>query len=141
LYLSTSEIAGFDVLPAGDKCQIILALVRAYVAIDIVELARLRPPPVYECAVRYGFQPSVDKWLDVQRALETGEASCNSLAAWRVAELLLDGEQATPYIRTQTQHKPEGGLLDVFHVIVRRPLPAPYDWEDPSLTLGMPAGG
>jgi len=138
MYLSRSELAGFDVLPDEDKCRAILETVRLFIFYDKLEIARLGLPPLYTAGIRYRFQAEIDDWQDAYRMQQTKAASCNSLAAYRCAELQLAGEKATPYVCTQTVTNPDGSRLDVFHVIVRRPYPAPYDWEDPSLTLGMP---
>jgi hypothetical protein len=137
VYIARDELAAFDYLSDAAKCRIILAKVRALVVNDL-EILREVPgiPPLYESGVVYRFQPATDDWQDILRALETGAASCNSLAAWRCAELRADGENATPYIRSASTLNPDGTRADLFHVIVRRPT----TWEDPSVTLGMPPG-
>jgi len=134
-----TELAGFDVLPDADKCRLILETVRLFIFYNRIEIARLKLPPLYQSGIVYRFQGDVDDWQDACRMQITKAASCNSLAAYRCAELNLDGEDATPYVCTQTVTNPDGSKLDVFHVIVKRPRPPPYDWEDPSITLGMPA--
>jgi hypothetical protein len=139
MYIARHELGGFDWLPAGEKCRIILETVRLFVFVDRLELAKLDLPSIYEVGLRYAFQPAVDEWLDVARMLQTGQASCNSLAAWRVAELQNAGVDARPFVRTQTVQREDGSVLDVFHVMVWRPSdPPPFQWEDPSVALGMP---
>jgi hypothetical protein len=139
VYLSTTELAGFDVLGDAEKCRCILETVRLFIFYNRIEIAQLKLPPLYESGIVYRFQGAVDDWQDAWRMLHTKAASCNSLAAYRCAELQLDGEDARPYVCTQTVRNRDGSQLDVFHVIVKRPRPPPYDWEDPSITLGMPA--
>jgi len=146
MYISRQELAAFDVLSSAAKCRSILTLVRALVEVDKEILAELGPawlggavPELYLACVRYKFQDAVDDWQDIVRCLRTGAASCNSLSAWRCAELQTDGEMATPYIQSQTVRKRDGQVLDIFHVIVHRGDYAPVEWEDPSRTLGMPA--
>lgn len=142
MYVARVELSGFDELPDPVKCGLILRTVWWLVEIDRAELRHARPrvPPVYTLGhLAYHYQDAAaDTWLDVARVLEVGGGSCNSLAAWRVAELREAGEDARPYVRTQTVHQRDGSLLDVFHIIVRRPLPPPHRWEDPSVGLGMP---
>jgi hypothetical protein len=146
MYISRQELAAFDVLSSAAKCRSILTLVRALVEVDKEILGELGPaylggniPDLYESHVRYKFQDAVDDWQDIVRCLRTGAASCNSLSAWRCAELQLAGENATPYIQSQTVRKPNGEVLDIFHVIVQRGEGVGQEWEDPSRTLGMPA--
>jgi hypothetical protein len=142
VYLSRSELAGFDYLPDAQKCRAILETVRLFIFLDMMEMRCLTLPTLYDSGIVYDFQGETDRWLDAVRMVQEGKGSCNSLAAYRIAELRLAGEDARPYIRTQTTRKPDGNLLDVFHVIVHRPtVPFPHDWEDPSLTLGMPDVG
>lgn len=139
MYASRSELAAFDHLSDAAKCRIILELVRVYTLIDRLIIRELGIPPLYECGVAYEFQPaSGDAWKDIIGCLVSGRGSCNSLAAWRCAELQEDGEDARPYIQTQTLVRPDGSTMDVFHVLVHRPPGAPVEWEDPSRTLGMP---
>jgi hypothetical protein len=142
MYVSKWEMAGFNSLPESAKCRIVLEMVRALVLIDMAEMQSLQPTPapLYETGIRYAFQQAEDDWQDVARMLETGGASCNSLAAWRCAELRLQGYDARPYVRTQMgQMQMDGTAMDVFHVIVKV-----YDadgnsqTEDPSVLLGMP---
>jgi hypothetical protein len=141
VYVARDELAAFDVLSQPAKCRIILAKVRSLIVNDLEILRELRDVPcLYESGVRYRYQPAIDDWQDILRALQTGGASCNSLTAWRCAELQLCGEAAQPIIRSRSVRKPDGSLYDIFHVILLRPQPSPYDWEDPSVTLGMPPG-
>jgi hypothetical protein len=138
VYAPRWELRGFDVLPAAARCSIVLAKVKALVHIDQIEWRAIHPPPLYDAGITYAFQGVQDDWKDLERVCETGEGSCNSLSAWRVAELLENGVSAGPYIRTAYQHGSEGPL-EVFHVIVWRALPGGgRTYEDPSARLGMP---
>lgn len=138
MYISRSELAAFDHLSEGGKCRIILEWVLALTKTNIIILSEMHVPELYESGVVYKFQGRDDDWQDIARCLVTRAASCNSLAAWRCAELQMAGENATPYIQTQSARKRDGSPLDVFHVIVHRGDGAPVEWEDPSRTLGMP---
>ena len=147
MYESRWEMAGFDALDEASKCLIIHEMVGALVVIDMRELRRLPDlPALYELRdmgkVKYAFQNAQDDWKDAIRVLQTGCGSCNSLAAFRAAELQNEGTDARPYIRTQPGNvQSDGTILDVFHVIVRifddegHPT---GEWEDPAAELGMP---
>jgi hypothetical protein len=132
------ELYGFEVLPELARCRIVLELVRAMVLINQIEIRQLRPPPLYKAGVVYAFQGLQDDWKDLTQVLATGCGSCNSLAAWRCAELLEQGVEAGPYIRTDAQQERDGGLTEVFHVIVRIGPRGSSQFEDPSELLGMP---
>jgi len=143
MYSSVHDLSGFEHLSPAAKCKAILTEVRAYVEIDKLLLSELRLPLLYESGVRYEFQGDVDRWKDAYGCLMTGKGSCNSLAAWRTAELQLYGEDASPYVQHQRVQRPDGSVMDLFHVIVRRGSALPDDhpqaWDDPSRGLGMPA--
>jgi|SRR5208282_759146 len=146
MYECRFELAGFDALDNSSKSLIILELVGALVVIGMRELRRLpNLPDLYELhergKVKYSYQSEQDDWKDVMRVLQTGLGSCNSLAAFRSAELQNQGVDARPYIRSQPGNEDgDGGILDVFHVIVRifdehgQPT---GEWEDPAASLGM----
>ncbi len=143
MYQSVWKMQGFDYLPESAKCKIVLEMVRALVLIDVGEMKMLNPPPLYESGIRYAFQGAEDDWQDVASMMNTKGASCNSLAAFRCAELRLQGYDARPFVKTQMgQTQSDGSTIDVFHVIVRV-VNADGNgndvWEDPSIRLGMPA--
>jgi hypothetical protein len=137
VYRAWTELAGFGLLSDASKCRVILQSVRHLIFVDRLLLAELQLPLLYDAPVQYEFQSSVDDWKDIVTCLQTGAGSCNSLAAWRCAELNHYGEPATPRIQTQSVVRPDGSMLDVFHVIVRRGDGVTF--EDPSRTLGMPS--
>ena len=143
MYASRSELAAFDLLSNAAKCRAILTLVRAFVEIDREIIAERQVPNLYESGVRYEFQKAVDDWKDLVQCLRTGRGSCNSLTAWRCAELQMDGElDAVPYVQSQTIAKPNGEVVDLFHILCERqsfPEGHPHRFECPSRTLGMPA--
>lgn len=138
MYVPRFELTGFDVLPEADKCRSVLLMVRALVEINRLEwrAASPPPPPLYEAGVRYACQGEQDDWKDLIRVLDTGEGSCNSLVAWRVAELLENGVEAGPWIQGEVIQTPEGPF-DQWHVICW--VGDRSTFEDPSLLLGMPS--
>lgn len=150
MYSPRFELAGFDVLDSKDKCPLILALVRGLISINLKEIQVCRAeknpiPPMYdewrEGNIVYFPQGKQDDWKDCTRVLLSGGGSCNSLSAWRVAELTDAGVSCGPWIQTQIQRRKKGGLLHVFHVIVwigDHPRSGGHTtWECPSRTLGM----
>jgi hypothetical protein len=138
VYVPRFELAGFDVLSDGDKCGCVLRMVQALVEIDRIEwrAAATPPPPLYESGVVYACQGEQDDWKDLVRCLDTGNASCNSLVAWRVAELLENGVDAGPFIKTEVLMTPQGPF-DQFHVVCW--VGDRQSFEDPSALLGMPS--
>lgn len=71
-----------------------------------------------------------ERFRDIGRVLENGEADCDNLASWRAAELRQAGIKASPYITWRKRL--DGGTT--YHVVVRWP---DDTLEDPSLLLGM----
>jgi hypothetical protein len=139
MYDPKFELSGFEVLPELARCRIVLELVRAMVLVNQIEWRALHPPPLYQSGVRYAFQGAQDDWKDLVQVLATGCGSCNSLAAYRCAELLEQGIECGPYIRTDEQGDDDGQTTEVFHVIVRIGPRGSGEFEDPSSLLGMPA--
>lgn len=138
MYDPRFELSGFDVLSDADKCRCVLLMVKALVEINRIawRAATPAPPPLYEAGVRYVCQGRQDDWKDIVQVIATGEGSCNSLVAWRVAELLENGVEAGPYIQSETVETPEGPF-DQFHVVCW--VGDREHFEDPSALLGMPA--
>jgi hypothetical protein len=138
MYVPRFELAGFDVLSDAQKCACVLALVKGLVEVNRIawRAASVPPPPLYESGVRYQCQGEQDDWKDLVRCLDTGTGSCNSLVAWRVAELLENGMEAGPYIHTEVLMTPDGPF-DQFHVVCW--VGERDQLEDPSAVLGMPS--
>lgn len=91
-------------------------------------------PPIYKSGVRYVAEQSAENWLTIPYLLQKGQGDCEDLAAWRAAELRCQGVNAIPDIRARQM--PSGVWRA--HAIVRLP---DGSTEDPSLALGMKAGG
>ena len=155
MYTSTWMMGGFDALDDTAKSRIVFEMVSALIIIDMCEIRRIpqlspktnpQAPTLYDLfdmgRVKYAFQKPQDDWKDVVTVLQTGCGSCNSLAAFRCAELQLRGVDARPYVDAQMDNpQMDGTLLDVFHVSVQifdeegNPT---NEFEDPSIELGMP---
>lgn len=107
----------------------LLPWVYALAAWDVDWLRRNpRAPKLYASGVRYRPDPigSAEDFRTVPRVLAAGSGDCDDLAAWRVAELRLQGVRAHPDVIKIKQ-----GL---WHVFVRLPGGGA---EDPSAHLGM----
>lgn len=93
-------------------------------------------PRLRDSGVRYFHEGIVDEWMDIPEALHEGVTDCKSLAAWRVAELRLSGEDpdARCTKKLAVVDDPDAGQLMLYHVIVQR---SDGCIEDPSTELGM----
>lgn len=114
-------------------------------------------PYLYASGVRYKEDPpGQENWKDCLAVMADGHGDCDRLCAWRVAELLADGQYAEPVIKwrlvprdmmIQLGHPPhmvppEG--ISMVHVCVGYPGWQHYAHlednpliEDPSKNLGM----
>lgn len=110
------------------------AILLALYSLDVLYLsARPDTPPLYGSGVRYQREPQasrgvVELWDTVPVVLRQGYGDCEDLAAWRAAELSLQGCFALPVL---VEVVPGSGR---FHVVVWR---SDGGWEDPSARLGM----
>jgi hypothetical protein len=146
VYNPSFQLRGFDTLPLEARCPLVLVLTRALVDVDLQYLKyNPRTPLLYQSGVIYRFQchPDVansnspcppDIWEDIPRALEVGGASCNGLAAWRVAELIASGADPRAGIYIRSKQAP--GFGTIYHVVVKRN--GGQFFEDPARQLGMP---
>jgi hypothetical protein len=88
-------------------------------------------PPLYESHVRY--IPDLyarERWATIPHIWSRGSADCKSLCAWRVAELIARGENASCAV----SRTPSRSGARVFHILVQR---ENGSLEDPSYRLGM----
>lgn len=88
-------------------------------------------PGIYKAGVRYRQESNAEAWLDIPHIMELGWGDCEDLAAWRTAELRMQGVKAKCYL--QWFHQPEQGFT-LYHVQVKLP---DGSIEDPSKKLGM----
>lgn len=104
---------------------------RILVAQCVRDLAAHRLPPLYESGVRYQREPAgSEMWDSAATVAARGYGDCEDLAAWRVAELRLAGEEGAEVAVVRTGPK-------TLHALVRR---GDGSWEDPSAELGMRRG-
>lgn len=88
-----------------------------------------RPLPfIYESGVRYK-REARDVWRHALDIVNTGNADCEDLASWRVAELHLTGEDPNAHVYVY-RSGPKS-----YHAVVGR---GNGTIEDPSYLLGMP---
>lgn len=124
-------------IPASERCAFVLAWARALCTTNYLWLKAMRAqgiyvPPIFASGVQYVDQVlGQDEWLDAKACLTRGFGACEDFAAWRVAELVLQGERAR--LDVDTSVAPDGTTL--YHVVVLRGTGAR---EDPSKILGMP---
>lgn len=105
------------------------AALEGLVGLNVVILrqGRGRIPSVYKAGVRWKRDVG-ETWDTVDKVLERGYGDCEDLAAWRAAELRLQGVKARAIVRpSRTQ-----GVA--WHAVVLLPS---GQVEDPSRKLGM----
>lgn len=83
-------------------------------------------PQLYQSRARYRRERGREEWRDAAEVARSGYGDCEDLAAYRVGELLAEGEAARAHV-----YRAAPGL---WHVVVRR---ANGSIEDPSARLGM----
>lgn len=119
--------------PTVQKLRICVDMLVA-LNIDFLKRAQgaKRIPPLYSAGVRYRREPKpkhgnrLEQFALIPVVLRQGHGDCEDLAAWRVAELRMQGKRATPWIVRVNEH--------LFHVQVKR---GDGTIEDPSRELGM----
>ena len=128
----TFELGGFG----RESLQ---ALLDALVRIDVAYLKRhRRTPGLYQSGVRYQAESiGVEDFRDIPTILQYGRADCEGLAAWRVAQLRVQGDEhgrrdRRAKTRIRMRRMPNGTPL--YHIQVRR---GNGRTEDPSARLGM----
>lgn len=89
-----------------------------------------RTPRLYDSHVIYREEKRTENWNDIPTVLSKGWGDCEDLACWRIAEHLINGVQALPYV---TWRVPSGSRT-IYHALVRLP---DGRIEDPSRALGM----
>lgn len=112
------QVAGVD----GHDLEAALA---ALVALNVTRIERFSLPPLYESGVRYR-RERPDEWSTAEVVAQRGWGDCEDLAAWRAAELRLQGIAARA-----TAYRAKGRM---WHAVVLYP---DGTIEDPSKALGM----
>jgi uncharacterized membrane protein len=120
---------GFLRVPPSFRIETVQHLVMALQSANTGYLTINRAPPLYSSGVRYRADNGriERQWWDIEAVLARGYGDCKALAAWRAAELTVQGYQAHAIVI------PDDPKFQKFHVIVR------YNGatEDPSERLGM----
>lgn len=121
-------------MPFEAERELTLAL-SLLTVVDMMQIGWYKLPPLYSSGVRYEREEAktcwapvaggCEDWLSAWEVLRQGKGDCEDLAAWRAAELILQGEQA----RAIPKRTKRG-----WHIIVRR---ESGTLEDPSAALGM----
>jgi hypothetical protein len=144
LYRFCFELDDWDELLQTDQGQWIADTVRRLVAANVVWLLRgerwRTTPALYTPGlIRYqgdgGQDGALNLWQNLPRVMRQGFGHCVGLSAWRCAELAVRGENAKVEVTIFHETRPGVGLVQEFHVTVRR---ANGTREDPARLLGMP---
>lgn len=115
---------------------LLVQLVEALAGVNTAFLERNpRTPSIYESGVRYSDAHETcssceDLWWDIPVVLSHGYGDCEDLAAWRLAELWMQGIPARAHVTSALLG--QGNTL--YHVQVMLP---DGQIEDPSRILGM----
>lgn len=114
--------------------RVVRALTEAAALANVAHIQTQGAPRLYSSGVRYELEPVglPDNLLDISEMLRLGYGDCFSLAAWRVAELRVDGQRAGVAVRWYPPRPERPNPL--YHVKVRR---QDGQEEDPSKLLGM----
>jgi hypothetical protein len=131
MYALCYELRSFGMLDVQTQLAVLQHFVDGLTLANIGYLQRVAAPMLYESGVYY--KPDSDRierqWWDVPATLEHGFGDCKALAAWRAAELRVQGERADTRVVLDSIDK----KVTNFHVYVTR-----YrGTEDPSEILGM----
>lgn len=111
--------------------KVLQALADLHVALAVRDLRANPQRPLYRAGVRYRRESvGAEVWQLPSETARLGYGDCEDLAAWRVAELRLQGEPARILIK---QVRPK-----LWHVLVMR---SDGKIEDPSRKLGMKGAG
>lgn len=146
MYSPVMMLRSFESIPHAGKVAILHALVETLIVANI-EYLRSHPdtPPLYSQAClsnpnivfrqrncqHYEFEPPhTDNWQDIAECMALGHGDCEDLAAWRIAELRVQGEPAQ--VRIVHSNYADHTL---YHIQVLR---GDSSVEDPSVLLGMP---
>lgn len=118
------------VVTTAPKAVVLSELVGAIARLNARLIAAGNIPPLYQSGVRYRRERNSENWRDAAEVARAGFGDCEDLAAYRVGELLAQGEPARIHV-----YQPAPRL---WHVVVRR---SDGTIEDPSRNLGMRGSG
>lgn len=112
--------------------QLLCDLTMLLVPEALADLKAKGLPALYHSGVKYHKQnPKACAFRMPSDVVKRGNGDCKQLVLWRLAELLAQGETATPRVMWLNDRK---GMQA--HILIRR---ADGDLEDPSVILGMAA--
>ena len=136
----TFYLGGWSGINPKIRTPYLRALTYALAEMDLAWLRENRDVPMlYDSGVRYERQPPGEEmWRDIKATLDAMGGDCKCLAAWRTAELRLDGIDARPIVSVKPIMRNGRRLGNLFHVkvgIYRDGIL--YSEEDPSRRLGM----
>lgn len=139
-YIQALEYDDFDDLNALDQKRVLWSQLWCVIRFNVAWLApRLaRVPMLYDSGVRFEREPDggLNFWSNIPAVYRRRRSHCVGLSCWRIAELVVRGEQAEPCLRVFEEDRPNFGPVTEFHVTVLRGDPT-QTHEDPSYLLGM----
>lgn len=115
---------------------LLVPLVESLAGVNVAYLSRNpRTPSLYQSGVVYSDDQETcdsceDLWWDIPVVLSHGFGDCEDLAAWRIAELWMQGIAARPHVTSGMN----GRDKVLYHIQVMYP---DGQIEDPSRILGM----
>lgn len=115
---------------ATQVAQRLTAVARGLTALALLDLRENARPSLYDLVrrgrLRYQREPRPrELWLCPSLVMQAGWFDCEDGAAWRAAELKLEGERASVLVRPARSAGPEA----LFHAVVKR---GDGSIEDPS---------
>lgn len=122
-----------DDLDRSRKSILCMMLGLSLANLEFLKFARNRGtkiPKLYDSGILYQAEDGTENWQDIPHLLRKGYGDCEDLACFRVAEHMLNGVRALPYVTWRT----EGKTRTILHAVVQLP---DGRIEDPSRALGM----
>ena len=119
--------------PPEDIARVVELLIEALATANMAEMRANPFPTLATGAIRYDLEESQELFDDATLVLSRRSGDCDDLAAYRLAELWIEGDHgARAHVRWQAD--PTNQIPWGFHAMVRR---GNGQIEDPSVKLGM----
>ena len=119
--------------PPEDIARVVTLLIEALATANMAQMRANAFPSLQTRAIRYDLEESQELFDDATLVLSRRSGDCDDLAAYRLAEVWLEGDHgARAYVRWQPD--PTNEIPWGFHAMVQR---GNGQIEDPSTALGM----
>jgi hypothetical protein len=106
--LAIFALPSLMVFEPAEKARVTCAQLEVLAETNLIYLRKTTLPSIFNCGIRYRLS---EEWADIPRILETRFADCRGIAAWRMAELRMIGQDPAFHI-TYTEY-PDGEMLHV----------------------------